>query len=281
MTQAPQRRAFDLQGHRGARGLLPENTIPAFLKALEYGVTTLECDVVISKDRRVVVSHEPWFSHEISTAPSGKPVEKSEEKQFNIYEMTYDEILRFDVGKRGHARFPKQQAMPAIKPLLSEVFREVEAYCLKHNLPPVRFNIEIKSTPEGDGKFHPSPEEFAQLLYKELYEAGMLTRATVQSFDVRALQAMRAIDSTVTLALLVDNTLSLNENLWQLGFTPDIYSPYYRLVTPELVEEVHKRRMKLIPWTVNDLDEMKCLLDMGVDGIITDYPDVASTLHQR
>lgn len=93
-------KVFDLQGHRGARGLAPENTIPSFLKALEYGVNTLECDVVVSKDKRIVVSHEPWFSHEISTAPDGTPINAATEKQFNIYEMSYNEILRFDVGKR-------------------------------------------------------------------------------------------------------------------------------------------------------------------------------------
>lgn len=274
-------KAFDLQGHRGARGLAPENTIPSFLKALECGVNTLECDVVISKDKRVVISHEPWFSHEISTAPDGKPIDAASEKRFNIYEMTYDEILRFDVGKRGHTRFPRQQAMPAIKPLLSEMFRETEAYTIKHRLPAVRFNIEIKSTPDGDGKFHPVPAEFAELLYKEIHQAGMITRTTVQSFDVRALQAMREIDSTLSLALLVENTLTLNENLWRLGFTPDIYSPYYRLVNADLVAALRAHRIKLIPWTVNDLDEMKRLLELGVDGIITDYPDIAKTIHKR
>jgi len=273
-------KVFDLQGHRGARGLAPENTIPSFLKALEYGVNTLECDVVVSKDKRIVVSHEPWFSHEISTAPDGTPINAATEKQFNIYEMSYNEILRFDVGKRGHARFPRQQPMPAVKPLLSEVFREVDAYCLRHNLQPVRFNIEIKSTPEGDGKFHPAPEEFAKLLYNELQQADMIARATVQSFDVRALQAMHKLDSTLSLALLVENTMSLRENLQRLGFTPDIYSPYYRLVNAELVAQVHQRGMKLIPWTVNSLSDMKALLELGVDGLITDYPDSASTIHK-
>jgi glycerophosphoryl diester phosphodiesterase len=274
-------KVFDLQGHRGARGLAPENTIPSFLKALEYGVNTLECDVVVSKDKRIVVSHEPWFSHEISTAPDGTPINAATEKQFNIYEMSYNEILRFDVGKRGHARFPRQQPMPAVKPLLSEVFREVDAYCLRHNLQPVRFNIEIKSTPEGDGKFHPAPEEFAKLLYNELQQADMIARATVQSFDVRALQAMHKLDSTLSLALLVENTMSLRENLQRLGFTPDIYSPYYRLVNAELVAQVHQRGMKLIPWTVNSLSDMKALLELGVDGLITDYPDSASTIHKH
>jgi glycerophosphoryl diester phosphodiesterase len=273
-------KVFDLQGHRGARGLAPENTIPSFLKALEYGVNTLECDVVVSKDKRIVVSHEPWFSHEISTAPDGTPINAATEKQFNIYEMSYNEILRFDVGKRGHARFPRQQPMPAVKPLLSEVFREVDAYCLRHNLQPVRFNIEIKSTPEGDGKFHPAPEEFAKLLYNELQQADIIARATVQSFDVRALQAMHKLDSTLSLALLVENTMSLRENLQRLGFTPDIYSPYYRLVNAELVAQVHQRGMKLIPWTVNSLSDMKALLELGVDGLITDYPDSASTIHK-
>lgn len=274
-------KVFDLQGHRGARGLAPENTIPSFLKALEYGVNTLECDVVVSKDKRIVVSHEPWFSHEISTAPDGTPINAATEKQFNIYEMSYNEILRFDVGKRGHARFPRQQPMPAVKPLLSEVFREVDAYCLRHNLQPVRFNIEIKSTPEGDGKFHPAPEEFAKLLYNELQQADMIARATVQSFDVRAMQAMHKLDSTLSLALLVENTMSLRENLQRLGFTPDIYSPYYRLVNAELVAQVHQRGMKLIPWTVNSLSDMKALLELGVDGLITDYPDSASTIHKH
>ncbi len=274
-------KVFDLQGHRGARGLAPENTIPSFLKALEYGVNTLECDVVVSKDKRIVVSHEPWFSHEISTAPDGTPINAATEKQFNIYEMSYNEILRFDVGKRGHARFPRQQPMPAVKPLLSDVFREVDAYCLRHNLQPVRFNIEIKSTPEGDGKFHPAPEEFAKLLYNELQQADMIARATVQSFDVRALQAMHKLDSTLSLALLVENTMSLRENLQRLGFTPDIYSPYYRLVNAELVAQVHQRGMKLIAWTVNSLSDMKALLELGVDGLITDYPDSASTIHKH
>jgi glycerophosphoryl diester phosphodiesterase len=274
-------KVFDLQGHRGARGLAPENTIPSFLKALEYGVNTLECDVVVSKDKRIVVSHEPWFSHEISTAPDGTPINAATEKQFNIYEMSYNEILRFDVGKRGHARFPRQQPMPAVKPLLSEVFREVDAYCLRHNLQPVRFNIEIKSTPEGDGKFHPAPEEFAKLLYNELQQADMIARATVQSFDVRALQAMHKLDSTLSLALLVENTMSLRENLQRLGFTPDIYSPYYRLVNAELVAQVHQRGMKLIAWTVNSLSDIKALLELGVDGLITDYPDSASTIHKH
>jgi glycerophosphoryl diester phosphodiesterase len=236
---------------------------------------------VVSKDKRIVVSHEPWFSHEISTAPDGTPINAATEKQFNIYEMSYNEILRFDVGKRGHARFPRQQPMPAVKPLLSEVFREVDAYCLRHNLQPVRFNIEIKSTPEGDGKFHPAPEEFAKLLYNELQQADIIARATVQSFDVRALQAMHKLDSTLSLALLVENTMSLRENLQRLGFTPDIYSPYYRLVNAELVAQVHQRGMKLIPWTVNSLSDMKALLELGVDGLITDYPDSASTIHKH
>jgi len=280
-SEATYLKEYDLQGHRGARGLAPENTIPSFLKALEYGVNTLECDVVVSKDKRIVVSHEPWFSHEISTAPDGTPIDAATEKQFNIYEMTYSEIQRFDVGKRGHARFPRQQPMAATKPLLSDVFRAVDTYCLQHKLKPVRFNIEIKSTPEGDGKFHPAPDEFAQLLYKELQQAGMIARTTVQSFDVRALQAMRTLDSTLSLALLVENTMSLSENLQRLGFTPDIYSPYYRLVNAELVAQVHQRGMRLIPWTVNTLSDMKALLELGVDGLITDYPDSASTIHKN
>ncbi|KER10677.1 MAG: hypothetical protein HY22_02290 [[Candidatus Thermochlorobacteriaceae] bacterium GBChlB] len=271
---------FDLQGHRGARGLLPENTIPAFLKALEFGVNTLELDVVISKDNKVVISHEPWFSSEISSTPDGTPIEKSNETSYNIYQLTYEDIARFDVGKRGHPRFPKQQPMPASKPLVAEMVRQVDSLCRKKNLPLVRFNVEIKCTPEGDGKFHPEPKEFARLVYTDLNTLGVLARSTVQSFDVRALHAMREIDSSVCLALLVENNLGFQENLSRLNFIPEIYSPYFKLVDETLVRETHSRKMKLIPWTVNDLDEMKRLLILGVDGIITDYPDIAAQIHK-
>lgn len=270
--------AFDFEGHRGARGLLPENTIPSFLKALEFGVTTLEMDVVITKDHQVALSHEPYLSSEICSKPDGAPISPSEEKAFNIYQMTFAELSRYDCGKRGHRRFPEQTPQPATKPLLRDVIAAAERYCDEHNLPRVFYNIETKSTPEGDGVFHPYPAEFARLVYEEVKRNGVLDRTIFQSFDERSLEALRVLDDDLYLCLLVENREGLEKNLARLSFAPQIYSPYYKLVTPELVSETRRRGMKLIVWTVNALDEMKRLKAMGVDGIITDYPNFKSAL---
>jgi len=269
---------FDFEGHRGARGLLPENTIPSLLKALEFGVTTLEMDVVITKDHQVVLSHEPYLSSEICSKPDGTPISPSEEKSFNIYQMTFAELSRYDCGKRGHARFPQQQPQPAIKPLLRDVIASVENACKEKGLQPVFYNIETKSTPEGDDVFHPRPAEFARLVYEEVKRNGVLDRTFFQSFDERTLESLYAIDRDLYFCLLVENRNGLEHNLNRLSFTPQIYSPHYRLVTPELVADVKQRGIKLIVWTVNTLEEMKRLKAMGVDGIITDYPNLKSAL---
>lgn len=269
---------FDFEGHRGARGLLPENTIPSLLKALEFGVTTLEMDVVITKDHQVVLSHEPYLSSEICSKPDGTPISPSEEKSFNIYQMTFAELSRYDCGKCGHARFPQQQPQPAIKPLLRDVIASVENACKEKGLQPVFYNIETKSTPEGDDVFHPRPAEFARLVYEEVKRNGVLDRTFFQSFDERTLESLYAIDRDLYFCLLVENRNGLEHNLNRLSFTPQIYSPHYRLVTPELVADVKQRGIKLIVWTVNTLEEMKRLKAMGVDGIITDYPNLKSAL---
>ncbi|MFQ5572128.1 MAG: glycerophosphodiester phosphodiesterase family protein, partial [Rhodothermales bacterium] len=271
---------FDLQGHRGARGLRPENTIPAFLHALELGVTTLEMDVVIAKDGTVVVSHEPWFSGTICSLPSGEPVPIDRHKEYRIFEMTYDEVARFDCGSRGHFRFPRQQRMKAAKPRLRDVIEAAETYVRKHRRPPVQYNIETKSRPEWDGVFHPDPVTFTLGLYDVLLQTGVKDRTTLQSFDVRTLQAARRADQAWRLALLVDaeNDLGLAANIETLGFTPHIYSPHYRLVDEALLREAHTHSMLVIPWTVNTLEEMQRLKALGVDGLITDYPDIGVTL---
>lgn len=275
MQTIPGQNKFDLEGHRGARGLLPENTIPAFLKAVDLGVTTLEMDVVVTKDKKLVISHDPFFSSEICSLPNGKPVPKMDEEKYIIYQMTYHNVSRFDCGKRGHPRFPGQETMSVSKPLLNQVIKEVEAYLSNNALPLVQYNIETKSLPEGDNKYHPAPAEFVRLLYNELKGLNILNRVIIQSFDVRTLQEIRKTDPDIRLALLVENNLGLNENLNRLGFVPNIYSPDFNQVNSELVSETHKRRIEIIPWTVNKVEDMNRMKSLGVDGFITDYPDIA------
>jgi glycerophosphoryl diester phosphodiesterase len=272
---AEQAARFDWQGHRGARGLLPENTVPSFLKALEYPeISTLELDLAVSQDRLLVVSHEPWMSHHICSHPDGRPVEKAEEDRLVFFQMPYALIRQYDCGSRGNERFPRQQAMPAYKPLLSEVVEAAEAFCIEQSREQPRYNIEIKIQPSYDGVKTPGPEDFARLVLDEIERLGIKERACVQSFDVRPLQALHRMDSSLYLALLIDNPQGVDANLKELGFTPQVYSPYYQLVTDNVVKTVHARGMKIIPWTVNDTTSMKALIALGVDGIITDYPDL-------
>src|SRR6476469_2847957 len=155
---------FDKEGHRGCRGLMPENTIPAMMKALELGVTTLEMDAVITADSQVILSHEPFFNHDITTKSDGTTIPEGEERNYNIFKMTYAETQTFDVGLKPNSRFPKQQKMAATKPRLGDVIDRVEAYIKENKLPPVGYNIETKSTPATDGIFHPKPDVFVQLL---------------------------------------------------------------------------------------------------------------------
>ncbi len=266
---------FDVQGHRGARGLRPENTIPAFLLALDSGVTTLELDVVITKDKQVVVSHEPWMSPSICLDPSGNAIPEKSEKKFNIYQMSYEEVKAFDCGSKGNERFPEQQKMKVVKPLLSDVIIAVDVHTKNHTQYEVDYNIEIKSSPEGDGKFHPSVQEYSDIVYNLLDQYLPLERIVIQSFDFRVLKYWHDRYPEIRLAALVENLKSVEINLNELGFAPSIYSPYYKLLTKEKVDYLHHRKIRVIPWTVNEVSEMLSIKGMGADGFITDYPDRA------
>lgn len=266
---------FDLQGHRGARGLMPENTVPAFLKALEYDVKTLELDVVISKDNQIVVSHEPWMNHVICTQPNGSDITEAEADSFNLYQMTYEEIKAFDCGIKGNSKFPEQQTMAVVKPTLRMVVEAVNAQ-LKDQKKIIFYNIETKSDPKSDSIFHPVPQEFVKLLYAELKALDILEQTTVQSFDPRTLQVLHQIDESVPTALLVwQEDVSFDQEIATLGFLPTIYSPYDVLVDSTLIATAHQKGVKVVPWTVNEADKMKNLISLGVDGLITDYPNRA------
>jgi len=269
---------FDWQGHRGARGLLPENTVPAFLKALALNVRTLEMDAAISQNGEVIISHEPWFSHEISTTPDGKAVTDEMEKNYLIHQMTTAEIGQFDVGSRGNERFPQQEKMKIHKPTLSEVVKAVNEYCKTNNQEIPYYNIEIKSRPEWDVNLAPIPAKFAKILLSEINSLGIHDKACIQSFDARSLLAVNALDKTIMTAYLIENINPFEENMAKLDFIPTIYSPYFQLVTDTLVQQVKTKGMDLVPWTVNEMADMKRMKELGVNGIITDYPNLIKEL---
>lgn len=273
--------SIDIQGHRGCRGLLPENTIPAFMHALELGVHTLELDVVVTKDKVVVVSHEPFLNHEICSTLSGNEIAKSEERNYNIYEMNFADLIKYDCGLQNHSKFPEQKNIPTTKPSLDEmiVASEKKSKELNRDLP--FYNIEIKRRKEGDLVYHPDYKEFTDLTMEVILKNNIQDRASVQCFDMEVLQYLNEAYPNQEQVFLIENRKKPEENISNLGHIPEIYSPYYKLVNKELVAYCKQQKMKLIPWTVNEVDDMKNLINLGVDGIITDYPDRLVKLYSK
>jgi glycerophosphoryl diester phosphodiesterase len=285
--------AFDLQGHRGARGLAPENTLPAFETALKVGVTTLELDVAATKDDVLVVSHDTRLNPDHTRGPDGKFLSKPGPA---IRSLTLADLQTFDVGRiqpdtAYAARFRDQRGMDNVRiPALAEVFELVKRKGADH----VRFNIETKITPDS-GDDAPPPDVFAAMLAKAVRDAGLTSRVSVQSFDWRTLKAMQKIAPEIERvcltieALMEDNIRRGKTSPWTAGLRVDdfggsvprlvqaagcaVWSPYYRNVTAAQVKEAHGLGLKVIPWTVNEMEDLKLMIETGIDGIITDYPD--------
>lgn len=274
LTKTSSLPAFDKEGHRGCRGLMPENTIAAMYKAIDIGVNTLEMDAVITKDGQVILSHEPFFSASIATRPDGTRVTQQEERSLNIYGMTYAETQQYDVGVAVNPGFKDQQKMAATKPRLADVIDSVEAYIKKKGLKPVFYNIETKCSPKTDGNYHPAPDEFVTKLMEVINRKGIGARVIIQSFDFRTLQVINSKYPSIITAALVADGKGFAEHIKLLGFKPDIYSPLYTFVKPEMVKECHDQKVRILPWTVNDKPTIEKLKEMGVDGIISDYPNL-------
>jgi glycerophosphoryl diester phosphodiesterase len=276
---------LDVQGHRGCRGLMPENSIPAFEKAWELGVNTLEMDVVITKDRQVLVSHEAWFENDFCLDPAGNPVSESEGKQHNIYEMDFADVQKWDCGTKTNPRFPQQQKLSVTKPLLSDVFDAIESkvdytdYDQPSRIP--HYNIELKIEPNGVGVFHPEIPEFVELVLAVLQNKGVVERCTLQCFDPEGLREARRQDKTIALGLLIDEKEDYQAKISELGFYPEVLSPFWDLVDAQMLTFAAEKNMKVVPWTVNEEEDMRKLVRLGVHGMITDYPDRLLALLQE
>jgi glycerophosphoryl diester phosphodiesterase len=273
MTTSSFSQKFDIEGHRGCRGLMPENTISAFKKALDLGVTTLELDVCISKDGQVVVSHEPYMNALFCSKPDGSPVMKADEKVLNLYTMSYSEIKKYDSGIRGNILFPEQQKVATFKPLLRDMLKTCEKYIKLNNLPKVQYNIEIKSEEKEYGISQPKTvKEFSDLVYQEIIRQISPERVILQSFDFNILkfwylQFEEGKYKKVRLSALVEDEM-LDPRLEKLGFNPD-----NKHLIKRRVDMCHDKGIKVVPWTVNEIVNMKEIKALGVDGLITDYPN--------
>lgn len=264
---------IDVQGHRGCRGLMPENTLPAFQKALELQVNTLEMDLVISQDSLVVVSHEPYFRPGIGLTPSGDTIQVGSQEEHNIFRMPYSEIKRYVVGTLPDPNHPEREHVATYKPLFRRVVLNTQEFCRTWERELPDFNIEIKRHPQYDSIFHPPVELFVDLVLSEVRTLGIEEQVIIQSFDLEALRLTKTKNPNLRLALLIENDQSAADNIKELGFKPDIYSCYHKLLTQEEVAYCHDKGIKVIPWTVNQQEDIDRMVALGVDGIISDYPD--------
>jgi len=267
---------MDYQAHRGGRGLMPENTIPAMLAVMDNEkVTTLEMDVAITKDKQVVVSHDPVLNPIITTKPDGSFIKANEVNQYIIYQMNYEALQKFDVGLKPHPGFTNQKKLTAAIPTLASLIDSVELKS-KNIRRKMLYNIEIKSVDGKDGMEHPAPDEFVDLVVNLIKQKRVVERTSIQSFDLRPLKVLHQKYPNIQTAYLVYGAgcSDAQKQIELLGFTPTIYSPEYKYVTKETVDYCHAHNMKIIPWTVNTKKEIDALIAMGVDGLITDYPNL-------
>ena len=281
--------AFDLQGHRGARGLAPENTLAAFRTALGLGVTTLETDLAVTKDGVLVLGHEPRLNPDLTRGPDGQWITVP---GATIQSLSLADLKRYDVGRLNPAskyasQFPQQKPADGERyPTLAELYAMAG--------PDVRFNIETKIDPTKPDETA-DPVRFAKLVVDAIRAAGMERRTTVQSFDWRTLVEVRRLAPEIaTVCLTIEtpktNTVTPKPSPWLAGLDVShggsiqqlakaagcaVWSPFWRNVTAANVTAAHRLDLRVIPWTVNDPAEMRRLIDLNVDGLITDYPDRA------
>jgi glycerophosphoryl diester phosphodiesterase len=288
-----QSRAFDLQGHRGARGLAPENTLAAFRRALEIGVTTIETDVAVTKDGVPVISHDPHLNPDLVRDETGKWLA---ERGPSIHSLTLAELRRYDIGRtnpqsRYAQDFPEQRAsdgerFPTLRDLLVLV---------RESGKPVRLAIETKLTPDNAGDTV-DPQTYVRVIVDALREAGLADRASILSFDWRTLRVLHDVAPEIPTTCLTIESKGMNtvasaadgKSPWHAGLALRDYgsvpalvaaagcrtwSVFWRNLTPALLEEAHAKHLTVLAWTVNAPPDMGRLIDMGIDGIVTDYPD--------
>ncbi|MDO1501245.1 glycerophosphodiester phosphodiesterase family protein [Winogradskyella maritima] len=259
---------IDIQGHRGWRGKYPENSMIGFQKAMELGVTTLELDIGVTKDREIIISHEPFMSRKICLNPHGEEIPEEMDMVYNLFQMSHDSIKQFDCGTKFHPDFPKQEKVDVYKPLLSELM----TFILKENAS-VKLNVEIKSKQGYYGIYTPHPKDYVALVLEEIESYNFQNRVTLQSFDINILEEINKQAPKLQIALLVDDNEKIQAKLKALSFLPSIISPYYELLTASNVTSLQSSGFKVIPWTVNSDEAIQIMIDFQVDGIISDHPE--------
>jgi glycerophosphoryl diester phosphodiesterase len=277
----------DLEGHRGARGKRPENTIPAFVYCMEQGMTTLELDTHVTKDKDLIIHHDDTLNGTICQDAQGNPAAK-----IPVKTLTVAELKTYDCGARKNGEFPEQEPVKGTRlSTLKELFDFVKAYEKEHNIAvPFMFNIEIKLEENA------TIEEIlqaARIMVKTVEDAGMTDRVLIQSFVMDAIQEVKKLNPAMKTSALFQPTYPQGFMLTigqpsnsddiiakAVGVGADVISPYYLYCTSDFMKKSHEKKLQVIPWTVNEPDVMARLLKCGVDGMISDYPDRLRAAHE-
>jgi glycerophosphoryl diester phosphodiesterase len=267
--------SFSAEAHRGGRGLMPENTIIAMQDAMSFdAVTTLEMDTHITKDGKVVVTHDDYLSPSFMLTPEGKEIPKADDNKYPIYQMNYDLLRTFDIGTKVNTGFPQQKKIKTYIPLLADLIDSVQKEIKLKNKKQLFYNIETKCEVAGDNVVNPVPEVFVKLLMDVIEDKKITPFVVIQSFDKRTIKIINQKYPKVKTSFLIANKKTYDENIADLGYKPFIYSPEWKLVNADLITKAHADGVKVIPWTVNTKTEINRLKSLKVDGIITDYPNL-------
>ena len=297
-----QSQAFELQGHRGARGLAPENTLAGFERALAIGVDTLETDIAVSRDGVLLISHDPALNPDITRGPDGQFLDA---RGPVIWRTDFAELQRYDVGRlkpgtRYAALYPEQQPSDGARlPRLDALF----ALAKKPGNAELRLALEIKIRPDAPDET-PAPEPFARALVDAVRAAGLATRTSILSFDWRALQAVQTIAPEITtVALTIQQRDFDNIGAGRPGASPwtagiafadhgsvpkmvkaagaSVWSSFHGDLDAAQVKQAQALGLTVLAWTVNDTARIAEVMDFGVDGIVSDRPDRVRAEMQR
>lgn len=256
---------MEIHGHRGARGVYPENTIEGFEYAIGLGVRAIELDLVVSADKELIVSHDPWMDATICKHPDGSEISCEEEKNLNLFKLSAKEIQAYKCGRRLDHEFPDQKEVLSYKPTFSELVKKTKSTN-------IFYNIEIKSEEDWYDHYCPSPIEYATLISQAITIHGLEKQCMIQSFDSMFLNAFHALRPDVRIGYLVENQLNIEGQLKELNFRPDYFNPNFQLLDESVVTSLHQKRILVLAWTVNEDKDIRHVIGLNVDGIISDYP---------
>jgi len=251
-------------GHRGCRGILPENSIEGFKKAIDLGVDGIEFDVVVNKDKQIVISHAPYMEKKYCLMPDGRKIKQ--EKEINLFQMTQMEIEQFDCGSKYHPNFPEQKKLKTYKPLLQELFNKVD-------FSNVMILFEIKSEKRYYGKYQPQPDEYVDIILKEVSNYVHRKNIVFMSFDSNIINELHKRAPQYKLVYLTYAPFkSVKSSIKDLTVQPYAIGMYNPTISKREIIKANELGIAVFAWTVNSYKDFERLKRYGIDGIITDYP---------